>query len=246
MAKPIALLILFCMVLPGPLAAQSRYFLGTRTGLCRTQEAFLEGRYKNFNMFLVIGARPTNDALREIRTWRSKTTYAEDIRKGAEIFSDQAGASLASVPVNGKAIAHDVVHLGLDPVNEIRDINLITPAALVYKTVVNVVKLGWHGIKIVGEPVVRVGAGSLALVGSPFIKPATYTGVYLIYTGTALYGYGSSAVGGAVMLGATGAVLTLDIATAPLVAAFAVSQPEKDDNKDEKENAPVGEAVALP
>jgi hypothetical protein len=68
----------------------------------------------------------------------------------------------------------------------------------------------------------------VALVGAPFVKPVTYTGVALIYSGTALYGYGSSAAAGVVMTAATGTVLALDIATVPVVAAYEASQTDED------------------
>lgn len=208
---------------PALTAAETRFFLGTRTGLARTQEAFLDGRYKGYNLFLVIGTRPTGDALGAISEWKSRTTYGQDIRRGARFFGDQTLASIKSVPDNCGDLGNDVLHLLIDPVNEIKGINLITPATIIYKTVVNIAKIGWHGAKIAGEPVVRFGAGTLALAGSPCIKPVTYTGVALIYTGTAVYGYGSSAAGGTVMLGATGAVMGLDIATSPFTAIYELS-----------------------
>ena len=207
--------------------AESRFFLGTRTGWERTQEALLDGRYKKHDLFLIVGTRPTGEALSDIRQWKSRTTYGQDIRRGARFFSNQASESIKSVPDNCGDFANDIVHLLVDPVKEIKDINLITPAAIIYKTVVNVTKIGWHGVKIIGEPVARFGAGTAALVGSPFIKPVTHTGVFLIFTGTAVYGYSSSAIGGAVMMGATGAVLGLDIATSPLTAIYELSTDKK-------------------
>ena len=225
MARRIVLLLIIAVLLtPALSAAETRFFLGTRTGWERTRETFLEGRYKGHKMFLIIGARPTGEALNDISHWKSRTTYIEDVRRGGRCFGDQAMESIKSVPNNGGALGRDVINLLADPVREIRDINLITPATIVYKTVANVAKIGWHGAKLVGEPVVRFGGGTVALVGSPFIKPVTYTGVSLIYTGTAVYGYGSSAAGGTVMLGATGAVLGLDVATSPLTAVYELSR----------------------
>jgi len=227
MARRIILLILLAVLQPLSLNAETRFFLGTQTGWARTQEAFLDGRYKKHDLFLIVGTRPTGDALNDIRKWKSRTTYGQDIRKGAHVFGDQASKSIKSVPGNCGDFGNDIVHLMIDPVKEIKNINLITPAAIIYKTVVNVAKIGWHGVKIVGEPVARFGAGTAALAGSPFIKPVTYTGVFLIYTGTAVYGYSSSTIGGTVMMGATGAVLGLDIATSPLTAIYELSTDEE-------------------
>ena len=227
MARRIILLLFLVVLQPLTLYAETRCFLGTRTGWERTREAFLEGCYKEHNMLLVIGARPTGRALEAISEWESETTYGQDIRRGARFFGNQAVESITSVPDNCVDLGTDIVHLLIDPVNEIRDINVITPARIIYKTFVNVAKMGWHGVKIAGEPLARFGAGTVALVGSPFIKPVTYTAVGFIFTGTAVYGYGSSVAGGTVMLGATGTVLCLDIATSPFTLLYELSADDE-------------------
>lgn len=224
--RQLLLLMLIMAMLPAALFAETRSFLGTRKGWVRSQEVFFDGRYKTFNLFLVIGARPTTNALNSILGWKSRTTYLEDIQKGAHFFSEQAFGAYKSVPENSRDFGNDVVHFFADPVKEIKDINILTPAAIIYRTVVNTGKMGWHGIKIVGEPLVRMGAGTLSLTAGPLIKPVTYTGVFLIFTSTAVYGYTSSAVGGAVMLGATGTVLAMDTATAPVTLAYDLSHEE--------------------
>jgi hypothetical protein len=222
----IVFMVCMALMIPGPLLAESSYFLGTRTGWGLTQQAFLDGRYKEHNLFIVIGAGPTTNALHTISGWKSKTTFVQDVTGGADFFGDQLSGSVTSVPDNCSALGKSVSDLFSDPVKEFRDFSLITPVAVVGKTAMNAVRIGWHGAMVVAEPVVRTGAGLLALVGSPFIKPATYTGVFLAYTGTAVYGYGSSAAAGAVMMGATGTVLALDVATTPAVAVYEAHQPE--------------------
>lgn len=222
------IVLMACMVLmiPGTLLAENSYFLGTRTGWGLTQQAFLEGRYKEHNLFIVIGAGPTTDALHTISGWKSTTTFVQDVTGGAHTFGEQLSKSVSSVPDNCSALGKSVSDLFVDPVKEFRDLNLITPVAIVGKTAVNAVRIGWNGAMMVAEPVARTGWGLLALVGSPFIKPAAYTGVFLAYTGTAVYGYSSSAAAGVVMMGATGTVMALDVATTPAVALYEASQPD--------------------
>ena len=224
MAK-IALSIFMALMLPGTVLADSSYFRGTRAGWGLTEQVFGKGRYKKQNLFIVVGVRPTTAALRTISGWKSKTTYFQDLGEGADTFGEQMSKSATSVPDNGSDAAKSVADLFVDPVREISDFNLITPVTIVFKTAVNILRVGWNSAMVVAEPVARVGYGTIALVGAPFIKPVTYTGVALIYSGTALSGYGSSAAAGAVMTAATGTVLALDIATAPAVAVYEAFQP---------------------
>jgi len=187
MAK-IVLIVCLAVMIPGIVRADSSYFRGTRTGWQLTQQVFMDGRYKEHNLFIVIGAEPTAKALRTITGWKSNTTYLEDLTSGARTFSRQLSKTASSVPDNGSSLGKSVTDLFVDPVDEFSDFSLITPATVIGKTVWNVLRIGWYGTMLVAEPVVRVSGGVLALVGSPFIKPATYTGVALVYTGTAVYG----------------------------------------------------------
>lgn len=241
MATRIVLAICMVMMFPGALLAESSYFLGTRSGWKLTEQAFVEGRYKKQKLFIVIGTGPTTDALRTIRGWKSKTTYFQDITDGADTFGEQLSKSASSIPGNCADAGKSVFDLFVDPVKELRDFNLITPVTIVAKTAMNAFRIVWNGTMVIAEPVARVGFGSVALVGAPFLKPATYTGIALMYTGTTLYGYGSSTVAGGVMMAATGTVLALDIATSPVVAAYEAFQPDEkretvsEDNEDDEE-----------
>jgi len=226
MYRKIVVIASLLALLPGVLFAETRQFLGTRTGWSRTEEVFLAGRYKGHNLFLVIGAKPTNKALHTISGWRSSTTYFEDVRGGAQFFTGQIRDSVESVPENSGNLGDSTVDLFVDPVKKILDFNIITPAALVFKTAVNLGRIGWHGAMIIAEPAFRIGAGSVALLGAPLVKPAAFLGVSLTYTGTAAYGYGSSTIAGTIFAGATGAAVALDVASAPLVAAYEWQQPE--------------------
>ncbi len=221
----IILLLATLLVLPTTLQAESRYFLGTQRGLERTGEAFLDGRYKEHNLFLITGVRPTHDALHAVGQWHKKTTYGEDLKRGGRIFRDQLGESADSFPENAGSLGESLADLFIDPVDAVRDLSLLTPATLVAKTVINTLRIGWHGVMLVAEPVVRTSAGTLALVGSPLIQPAFYTAKGTAYTGTALYGYTSSAVAATVLGTATGAVLALDVATTPAVAVVSLMAP---------------------
>lgn len=222
----IVILVFMTLMLPGNVLADSSYFRGTRTGWNLTEQVFGEGCYKEQNLFIVIGAKPTTAALRTISGWKSRTTYLQDLGQGVDTFGEQMSKSATSIYENGADAGKSVADLFVDPVMEIRGFNLITPATIVWKTAVNVLRVGWNSAMVVAEPVVRVGYGTVALVGAPFIKPATYTGVALIYSGTALYGYSSSVAAGAVMTAASGTVLVLDVASTPAVAVYEAFQPE--------------------
>lgn len=240
MAKITVITGMILLLLPGLLLADSAYFRGTRTGWSLTDQVFEAGRYKEYNLFIVIGAGPTTRAIHTISGWKSGTTYLQDLSGGVDTFGEQMSKSATSIADNLSELGKSAADLFVDPVREVQDFSLITPASIIFKTVVNVIRIGWNSVILVGEPVLRVGGGTVALVGAPLIKPATYAGVALAYTGTALYGYGSSTVAGAVMLGATGTVLALDIATTPAVAVYEAMQPEdttepvSDDDNDGK------------
>jgi len=221
-------------VLSFPTHAEDRYFLGTRNGWERTKEVFKDGRYKEQNLFIIIGAEPTTLALYKLKNLKSKSTYFEDIETGGIFFKRQLIKSAKSFPINLKMIGYNFKNLFLDPVTEIKQFSLITPAKLIYKTVVNCFKIGWYGIIFVGEPVIRTGAGTLALVGAPLMKPVVYTGIASAYTVTAVYGYGSSLAAGSVTLSATGVVTCLDIATSPMVAIYSNYSSKKEIQKNEK------------
>lgn len=253
MAK-IVLLILMALLLPETVLADSGYFRGTRTGWNLAEQVFGEGRYKKQNLFIIIGAKPTTDALRNISGWKSRTTYLQDLGKGVDTFGEQLSKSATSIPDNCSDAGNSIADLFVDPATEMRDFNLITPATIVYKTVVNVLRVCWNSVIVVAEPVARAGYGTVALVGAPFIKPVSYAGVALIYSGTALYGYGSSAAAGAVMTAASGAVLALDVASTPAVAAYGAFQPNTaadtetvpEDNGDDHSEADESNQVAKP
>lgn len=234
----IVLLVFMALMLPVTVLADSSYFRGTRTGWSLTEQVFGEGRYKNQNLFIVIGAKPTTAALRTISGWKSRTTYLQNLGEGVDTFGEQMSKSATSISDNCSDAGNSVVDLFADPVREISDFNLITPAMIVLKTAVNILKVGWNSAMVVAEPVVRVSYGTVALVGSPFIKPVTYTGVALIYSGTALYGYSSSVVAGTVMTVASGTVLALDVASTPVVAVYEAFQP---DTAADKKTVPVNE-----
>lgn len=248
----IVLLIFMALMLPGTVLADSSYFRGTRTGWSLTEQVFSEGRYKKQNLFIVIGTKPTAAALRTISGWKSRTTYLQDLGEGVDTFGEQMSKSATSIPDNCSDAGKSVADLFADPVREIRDFNLITPATIVWKTAVNVLRIGWNSAMVVAEPVVRFGYGTVALVGSPFIKPVTYSGVALVYSGTALYGYSSSAAAGAVMTAASGTVLALDVASTPAVAAYEAFQPDtaadtetvQEDDEDDNSEADVSNQVA--
>jgi len=246
-------LLLCLLLLPATVLAESSYFRGTRTGWSLTAQVFADGYYKQQNLFLVIGARPTGAALDTISGWKSKTTYLQDIGAGVDTFGEQFSRSATALGDNSADAGESVADLFVDPVRELRDFNLITPAAIIFKTVVNLLKVGWYSAMVVAEPVARVGYGTVALAGAPFIKPVTFTGVALVYSGTALYGYSSSAVAGAVMTAATGTVLVLDTATTPAVAFYEALQSDSgvapeaepdDDGDDEPAAAEADKAVS--
>jgi len=222
----IALLLAALVAVPEIVQADSAYFRGTRTGWGLTEQVFADGYYKEHDLLLVIGARPTATALETIRSWKSRTTYLEDLSAGVDTFGEQLTRSGRSIPANSADLGGSVADLFVDPVREISDLNLLTPASLIFKTAVNVVKIGWYGAMVVGEPVARTTYGTAALVGAPLVKPVTYAGVALAYSGTAVYGYGSSVAAGTVMTAATGAVLALDVATTPAVAVYGAFRPD--------------------
>jgi hypothetical protein len=237
----IALLTFVVLLQPLTVQADSNYFRGTRTGWSLTEQVAGEGRYKKQNLFIVVGTKPTTEALHTIRGWKSKTTYLQDLGEGVDIFGEQMSKSVSSIPENGSDAGKSIADFFVDPVNEIGSFSLLTPITLVWKTTVNVLRIGWNGTMLVAEPVFRAAYGTVALLGAPFVKPVTYTGVALIYSGTALYGYGSSLAAGTVMTAATGTVLALDIATVPAVALYEASQPDEDgetvimDDEDDEE-----------
>lgn len=222
----IVLMIFITLMLPGAVLADNSYFRGTQTGWSLTGQVFGDGRYKSQNLFIVIGAKPTASALRTISGWKSRTTYLQDLGEGVDTFGEQMSKSATSIPGNFSDAGKSIADLFVDPVSEISDFNLISPVTIVLKTAVNALRVGWYSAMVVVEPVARVGYGTVALVGAPFVKPATYTRVALLYSGTALYGYGSSAAAGAVMTAATGTVLALDVASTPAVALYEAFQPE--------------------
>lgn len=125
-----------------------------------------------------------------------------------------------SFPKNFKSLGNNILNLVSDPVKTMKNISLLTPISILFKTSVNTLKIAWNGIVIVGEPVYRLGSGTIILAGAPFFKPACYTGTAGIFAVTSVYGYGSSATGGTVMLGATGTVFALDVATSPFVFLY--------------------------
>lgn len=221
----IALSIFMALLLPGTVLADSSYFRGTRTGWGLTGQVFGEGYYKKQNLFIIVGVKPTRAALRNISGWKSRTTYFQDLGEGVDTFGEQMSKSATSIPDNGSAAGKSIADLFVDPVREMSDFNLITPVTIVFKTAVNILRVGWNSAMVVAEPVARAGYGTVALAAAPFIKPVTYTGVALIYSGTALYGYSSSAAAGAVLTAATGTVLALDVATTPAVALYEAFQP---------------------
>jgi hypothetical protein len=218
MVRIAAALILLGLVCPSAVSADSRIFLGTRTGWARTGETFTCGKYNGNCLFLVIGTRPTTDAVCAVYDWETGSTFMEDVKGGGRFFHKQLGESASSVPENAILFGRSFGDLAADPVREIQDFSILTPATIAGKTVINILKIGWYAVKLPLEPVLRTGAGTLAMAGSPFIQPVLYTGKYLLLTGVAAYGYTSSAVGGGVLLGATGGVCALDIATSPFVA----------------------------
>lgn len=248
MAK-ITFMACMALMLPGIALADSTYFRGTRTGWGLTEQAFVEGRYKEHNLFIVIGAKPTTATLHTISEWKSKTTYLQDLREGVDTFGEQLSKSATSIPDNCSDAGKSIVDLFVDPVTEISNVSLITPAAVVWKTAVNIIKVGWNSAMVIAEPVARVAYGTVALAGSPLIKPATYSGIALIYSGTALYGYGSSVTAGTVMAAATGTVLALDVASVPAVAVYEAFHPasadgsetERDTNDDDEEGTEADE-----
>lgn len=214
----------FLCVFVTTVQAERPYFLGTQNGMLRTNEVFMQGYYKDTNLFLVIGAKRTTRILNTIRGWKSSTTYSEDIETGTAFFSDQINKAGASLPQNFESLGEDMSHWVLDPFRALEDISLITPISILFRISVNTLKIAWDGILIVGEPVLRIGSGVIAFVGAPFLKPVSYIGIASLLTVTSVYGYGSSAVGGAAMLGLTGAVLALDVVTSPFVLAYNLTQ----------------------
>lgn len=217
-----ALILLFALgfITPSAVFADSRVFLGTNTGLSRTAETFTCGKYNDTRLFLVIGTEPTGKAIKDVYGWSSGSTFTGDLKSGMTFFNNQFSESVSSVPQNAVDFGRSVGDFVADPVEEIQDFSLLTPALIVGKTIVNIFKIGWYAVKLPCEPVFRTGAGTIALAGSPFIKPVQFVCKYGFITGIAVYGYSSSAVGGAVLLGATGAVFAMDLATSPFVAAY--------------------------
>ena len=220
MGRIVITLFLLGLIFPGEAFSDSRIFLGTRTGWARTAETFTWGKYKSHRLFLVVGARPTRDAIRAVHDWETGSTVTKDVKAGAAFFTEQVRGAGASVPRNAVRLGRSAADLGMDPFREIQDFGILTPARIAGKTILNVLKIGWYGLRLPVEPVLRTGAGTLALAGSPFIQPVVYTGKYALLTGTAIYGYGSSVAGGAVLLGATAGVCGLDLATTPFVASY--------------------------
>lgn len=216
--RRIPLVILMAQVLLASQAwAEDRYSLGTRTGLAKTTEVFSTGRYKGTRLFLVIGTKPTNRALDKLAHLKSKTFY-EHTLDGAVEFRDQLSESAKSFPENGGKFTGSIADLARDPYRELKDPSIITPAKIIWFTVANSFKAGYYGIKSILEPVGRTGYGTVRLVAGPLVKPAQALGVGIAIVATGTYGYASSIVGGGVFLGATGAVVGLDLATSPFVA----------------------------
>ena len=112
-----------------------------------------------------------------------------------------------------------------DPFNELKEPSIITPAKIIWSTVSNIVKAGFYGAMIVVEPAGRTVFGTAALVVGPMVKPVSYAGVGTAIVVTGTYGYTSSVTGGAVLSGATGAVLAMDIATSPFVGVYNLFNP---------------------
>lgn len=220
MVRALILFVTFGFISSSAVFADSRIFLGTKTGLSRTAETFACGKYKGTNLFLVIGTEPTGKAVKEVYGWSSGSTFVGDLKSGMKFFNKQFSESVSSVPQNAVDFGKSVGDFVADPVEEIQDFSLLTPALIVGKTIVNIFKIGWYALKLPCEPVFRTGAGTIALAGSPFKKPVQFLGKFGFISGIAVYGYTSSAVGGSVLLGATGAVFTLDLATSPFVAAY--------------------------
>ncbi len=220
MVRVTILIIVLGFISPSAVFADSRVFLGTKTGWSRTAETFTCGKYKDTRLFLVIGTEPTGKAIKEVYGWSTGSTFIGDLKSGMKFFNKQISESVSSVPQNAVDLGKNVGDLVADPVKEIQEFSLLTPALIVGKTIVNICKIGWYTVKLPCEPVFRTGAGTIALAGSPFIKPVQFVCKYGFISGIAAYGYTSSAAGGVVLLGATGAVFAMDLATSPFVGAY--------------------------
>ncbi len=223
MARIAAVLIIICFLLPSAGFADTRIFLGTRTGWARTSETFTHGKYKDTSLFLVIGTTPTTTAIKRIWQGDIGSTIKDDVSSGSTFFNEQLKKSGSSFSKNASGLVTSVGDLAADPFREIANCGLLTPARIVGKTVVNTLKIAWYAVILPFEPVARTGAGALVLSGSPFVKPLKYAGKYTLLTGVTVYGYTSSAAGGAVLLGATGGVFVLDIATSPFVSVYEIA-----------------------
>ena len=220
MRKILLLAVAAHLLLAVPGRAERDYFVGTKTGLKRTGEVFVDGKYKDNRLLLVIGTHKTGRALQALAHLKSRTTFIEDVRNGARTFGDQVSGSVDSIPENGKEFGGSLADLVRDPYNELKDPSIITPAKIIWCTVANIVKAGFYGAMIVVEPAGRTAYGTAALAIGPMIKPVSYAGVGTAIVATGTYGYTSSVTGGAVLSGATGAVLVMDLATSPFVGLY--------------------------
>lgn len=208
----------FLMAVPG--RAGQDCFIGTKTGMKRTSEVFVDGKYKDNRLFLVIGSEPTGCALQSLFHIKSRTTFVGDVCSGAETFSDQVSESIHSIPENGQEFGESLADLALDPFRELSTPSIVTPAKIVWRTVANLAKAGFYGVLIIAEPACRTVYGTAALTVSPAIKPISYAGVGTAIVATGTYGYASSVTGGAVLLGGTCVVFVMDLATSPFVCIY--------------------------
>ena len=217
---------LFCLVAASLLLsgltcyAERNYFVGTTNGWNRTSEIFVDGKYKDARLFLVIGTERTGRALNTLTHLRSHTTFVQDVRNGAEIFRHELPEAMYSIPENGSEFGKSLVNMVAEPMAALADPSIVTPAKFIWGFVSNAGAAGFNGLVTVGEPVVRTFYGTTALVAGPLIKPCSYTAVGTAIVATGVYGYGSSVAGGGVMSSATGVVLVMDIATAPAVGLY--------------------------
>ncbi len=246
--KTIAIIII--LLCPSLLYADSNYLRGTRTGWGLTEQVFLEGYYKQQNLFIITGTAPTGKTLHAISKWKSKTTFKQDLNEGVDTFTEQFAKSGTSIPENFSLMGTNARNLFGDPVKEVSNFSVLTPAILIYRTALNSVKTLWYGLSVVGEPLLRIGMGTVVLAGAPLIKPVGYTATAAAYIGTAAYGYSSSVAGGAVMASATATVLALDIVTTPAVALYEVCKTDdpsaEEEDQEENDDSPDDEKAPVP
>ena len=201
-------------------AAERDYFLGTRTGWKRTNDVFVNGKYNDNRLFLVVGTGPTGRALSWLSHLKSKTTFVEDIRAGGQTFTRQLSESANSVPTNGKGFGESLADIARDPYKELKQPSIVTPAIIIGYTIADIAKVGFYGVMLIAEPICRTVYGTAALVIAPLEKPVEHAGVATAIVATSVYGYASSVTGGAVFLSVTGSVLALDAATSPFVGLY--------------------------